>query len=243
METDEIERRLGMVFRNKDLLMQALTHRSYLNENRKWPVPHNERLEFLGDAVLELVVREYLLKIFPKESEGRLTELRSVLVCTAMLSQVAEDLHLHRFLFLSRGQQKDNGRAQQRIYGNAVEALFGAIYMDQGIAAVEKLVSKLIFRELMDVIRTGTKHPKTLVQEFAQEHFGITPEYRVTEATGPDHAKTFRIAICMGRDILTSAEGPSKADAETEAAKIGYAVLQLKLRSKRAEEALEDDDD
>lgn len=241
METAEVERCLGVVFRDKNLLMQALTHKSYLNENRKWPVPHNERLEFLGDAVLELLVREYLLKIFPKESEGRLTELRSALVCTAMLSQVAEDLRLHRFLLLSRGQQKDNGRAQQRIYANAVEAIFGAIYLDQGIIAVEKLVSRLIFRELMDVIRAGTKHPKMLVQEFAQKHFGVTPEYRTIEATGPDHAKTFRVAICMGRDILTSADGPSKIDAETEAAKVGYAVLQLMLRSKLAEGAPEED--
>lgn len=238
-EMGEMEGYLGVVFRDKNLLLQALTHRSYLNENREWPVPHNERLEFLGDAVLELIVTEYLLKIFPKESEGRLTELRSALVCTSMLSWVADDLHLHRFLFLSRGQKKDNGRAQQKIYANAVEALFGAIYVDQGIVSVERVVSRLILRDLMDVIRAGIKHPKSLVQEFAQAHFGFTPEYRVTEAVGPDHAKSFQVALYMGRSILTFGSGRSKVEAETEAAKIGYTVLRLKHRSRQEE--LEED--
>ncbi|MFA6969726.1 MAG: ribonuclease III [Candidatus Paceibacterota bacterium] len=231
METVELERQLGVVFRDKNLLMQALTHRSYLNENRKWPVPHNERLELLGDAVLELVVTEYLLKVFPKESEGRLTELRSALVCISMLSQIAEDLRLHRFLFLSRGQLKDNDRAQQKIYGDAVEAILGALYLDQGLVEVERLVSRLFFRELMDVIRAGTKHPKMAIQEFAQKHFGITPSYRTIEATGPDHEKVFRVAVCLGSNVLTTGSGPSKLEAETEAAKVGYAVLRFKLRS------------
>ncbi len=236
METEGIERYLKVEFRNKNLLTQALTHRSYINENRKWPVPHNERLELLGDAVLELIVTEYLLKAFPKEPEGRITELRSALVCTSMLSQVADDLRISRFMFLSRGQKKDNERAQQKIYADAVEAIFGALYVDQGIAEVEKLVSRLILRELMDIIKAGTKPAKSLVQEFAQEHFGVTPSYKTIEATGPDHAKCFRVAICLGNDILTSAVGLSKSEAETEAAKIGYTALRFKLRSRETEE-------
>lgn len=239
METAELERQLGVVFRDKNLLMQALTHRSYLNENRKWPVPHNERLELLGDAVLDLVVTEYLLKVFPKEQEGRITELRAALVGTSMLSQVADDLRLSRFLFLSRGQLKDNERARQKLCGNAVEAILGALYLDQGLAEVGKLVSRLFLRELMDVIRAGTKPAKSLIQEFSQKHFGITPSYRTIEETGPDHAKCFRVAICLGSNTLTTGSGPSKVEAEMEAAKIGYTVLRFKLRS--IEEALKDE--
>lgn len=230
METAEIEKYLGVEFRNKHLLMQALTHRSYINENRNWPVPHNERLELLGDAVLELVVTEYLFKTFPKEPEGRITELRAALVCITMLSQVAEDLRLSRFLFLSRGQKKDNERAQQRVYGNAVEAILGAVYLDQGIVEVEKLVSRLFLRELMDIIKSGTKDAKSLFQEFAQKHLKITPHYRVIDASGPDHAKSFKVAAFLGPDILNFGTGQSKVEAETEAAKLGYTVLRFKLR-------------
>ena len=230
----ELERRLDVCFSNKNLLLCALTHRSFINENRDWPVPHNERLELLGDAVLELIVIEYLLKIFPKEQEGKLTELRSALVSTPMLFQVADGLHLSGFIFLSRGQQKDGERAMQKICADAVEAILGALYQDQGMAAVERLVSRLFLRELMDVIRAGTKHAKTLVQEFSEKHFKMTPHYRTIEEYGPAHEKCFRVALCLGKQVLTTGSGRSKREAETEAAHVGYTVLQLKLRSTEA---------
>lgn len=225
------EAQLGVSFHNKNLLLEALTHRSYLNEKRGWSVGCNERLEFLGDAVVQVIVTEYLLKAFPKEKEGKLTELRAALVCTTVLSELAQDLHLDKHLFLSRGQRKDSERAQQHLGCDAFEAVVGAIYLDQGKEGAERFISRVLLSQLMDIVRVGTKSPKSVLQEFAQEHFALTPSYRVIEAVGEDYNKTFRVAVCLGDNILTTAEGRSKKEAETEAAKVAYTGLRLKLRA------------
>jgi ribonuclease-3 len=215
----ELEDKIGVKFSNHDLLLQALTHRSYINENPKWYLDHNERLEFLGDAVLELVVTEYLYNNYPNP-EGELTNWRAALVNSTMLSKVSAKFDLNNYLLLSRGEAKDTGRARQYILANATEAIIGAIYLDRGYETARDLVSKFILPELPKILEEKAyKDYKSLFQEKAQDEVGITPTYEVLREWGPDHAKHFRVGVFLEKELAGEGEGPSKQDAQQEAAK------------------------
>lgn len=214
-----LEKKLNLRFKNKDLLIQAFTHRSYLNENPDFCLSHNERLEFLGDAVLELVITEYLYQKYPKKSEGELTNWRAALVNAKMLSGIARDLGFNDFLLLSRGEAKELGKARQYILANTFEALIGAIYLDQGYKACQDFIKKYLIIKLPEIIEKGLfKDAKSRFQEEAQERVGITPIYKVLEEWGPDHAKHFMVGVFLGEELVAKGEGSSKQEAELEAA-------------------------
>lgn len=214
-----LESKIGLKFKNKDLLLQALTHRSYINENPKWHLDHNERLEFLGDAVLELVVTEYLYKNYPNP-EGELTNWRAALVNAVILSQISNEFDLNDFVLLSRGEARDTGRARQYILANAIEALIGAIYLDQGYEPSKQFISQFVLKELPNIIEKRLyRDPKSLFQEYAQDKVGITPTYEVLDEWGPDHARNFKIGVFLEKEIAGSGQGPSKQEAQQEAAK------------------------
>jgi ribonuclease III len=213
------EKKLGIKFKNKDLLIQAFCHRSYINENPDFYLFHNERLEFLGDAVLELVVTEYLYKKYPQKSEGELTNWRASLVNAKMLAEIAKSLGFNDFLLLSRGEAKELGKARQYILANTFESFIGAAYLDQGISACQKLIEKNLIKELPRIIEKGLfKDAKSHFQEEAQERAGITPTYKVLEEWGPDHAKHFIIGVFLDKELIAKGEGSSKQEAELEAA-------------------------
>ena len=214
----ELEGRIGVGFSNHDLLLQALTHRSYLNERPKWHFDHNERLEFLGDAVLELVVTEYLYNNYPNP-EGELTNWRAALVNSIMLSKISTKFDLNSYVLLSHGEARDTGRARQYILANAVEAIIGAIYLDQGYGACDGFIKKFVLDELKNILESGSyKDYKSLFQEQAQEHAGITPTYEVMKEWGPDHAKHFHVGVYLEKDLIGEGTGPSKQDAQQAAA-------------------------
>ena len=214
----ELEKILGFPLTNPDLYLSAFTHRSYLNENRGFALPHNERLEFLGDAVLELVATEYLYRNYP-HPEGELTNFRSALVNYKMLSDIAKRLGLEQFLLMSRGEAKDTGRARQVILANCIEALIGAVYLDLGYEAAKQFVEKEILVELPQIIAGGSYlDPKSKLQEIVQEKRGITPTYGVISETGPDHNKLFVVGAFVGSTEVGRGQGPSKQEAEIAAA-------------------------
>ena len=214
----QLEKKIGIVFKSKDLLLQALTHRSYLNENTKWHLDHNERLEFLGDAVLELVVTEYLYNNYPN-SEGELTNWRAALVNAVMLSKISNEFDLNDFVLLSRGEAKDIGRARQFILANAIEALIGAIYLDQGYEKAEEFIGRFVIVELPEIIEQKLyRDPKSRLQEEAQDKVGVTPTYEVTKEWGPDHARNFEVAVFLGAELAGKGEGLSKQEAQQMAA-------------------------
>jgi ribonuclease-3 len=220
MELSLLEKKLGFTFKTKDLLTEALTHRSYLNEYPKWHLPHNERLEYLGDAVLELVVSEELFNKFPQEPEGQLTVLRAALVNYQILARVAEESQLQDFILMSRGERKDTGRAREVILANAIEAVIGAMYIDQGLDAVRKFVKMHVMSNLDTVLATKSyKDAKSELQEIIQEKMKITPTYNVVEESGPAHRRMFKMGVYFGDTFIAEATGPSKQEAELEAAK------------------------
>ena len=214
----QLESKIGVSFKNKDLLLQALTHRSYLNENPKWHLDHNERLEFLGDAVLELVVTEYLYNNYPNP-EGEMTNWRAALVNANMLAKVSSDFDLNDFVLLSRGEARDTGRARQYILANTVESVIGAMYLDQGYEPCRIFISKFILKELSSIIEKRLyRDAKSLFQEEAQERVGVTPTYEVMEEWGPDHARNFKIGVFLEKELAGSGQGPSKQEAQQSAA-------------------------
>ena len=220
MDISKLESRIEVEFKNKDLLEQALVHRSYLNENPRFHLGHNERLEFLGDAVLELIVTEALYQKYPEKPEGELTSLRAALVNSKMLSSVAEDLDLNDFLLLSRGEAKDTGRARQFILANAFEALIGGIYLDRGYDITKNFINMTLTPKLAEVLEKQLyKDPKSLFQEEAQERVGITPHYEVIREWGPDHDKHFIVGIFLGSELVAEGEGISKQTGEEAAAR------------------------
>ncbi|OGE82369.1 MAG: ribonuclease III [Candidatus Doudnabacteria bacterium RIFCSPLOWO2_01_FULL_44_21] len=227
MELSELEKQIQIQFKDRDLLQTALTHRSYLNENRKWPLPHNERLEFLGDAVLELITTEYLYSHYPNP-EGELTNFRSALVNYKMLSEIAADLDLENFILLSKGESKDIGRARQVILANALEALIGAIYLDGGFETVKKFIDEFVIKHLNQIMSDGQiLDPKSKFQELAQEKLGVTPHYKVLAEWGPDHNKNFEVGVFIGEKQIATGKGPSKQEAEISAAENGLKVSEL----------------
>ena len=224
MDLSALENKIKIQFKDSSLLQSALTHRSYLNENRKWPLPHNERLEFLGDAVLELITTEYLYKAYPNP-EGELTNFRSALVNYKMLSEVASDLELDGYILLSKGEAKDTGRARQVILANALEALIGAIYLDSGFEATRVFVNDYIILRLEKIVAEGkVLDPKSKFQELTQEKLGVTPHYKVLAEWGPDHNKNFEVGVFINDKQVAKGIGTSKQEAEVSAAENGLNV-------------------
>lgn len=225
----KFEKKIGVKFNNLDLLKTAFTHRSYINEHRKCGLEHNERLEFLGDAVLELVSTDHLFKKFPEECEGVLTSYRAALVNTVSLLDVAKKLKVNDFLLLSKGEMKDTGRARTYIMADAVEAIIGAIYLDQGYKTAEKFIANNFLSRIDEVIRELLwRDSKSYFQEKAQEIAKITPIYKVLKEIGPDHDKRFKIGLFLGSELVAEGEGVSKQDAEQIAATVGLKIKKWK---------------
>ncbi|OGZ64577.1 MAG: ribonuclease III [Candidatus Staskawiczbacteria bacterium RIFCSPLOWO2_01_FULL_40_39] len=222
---DLFEKKLGLQFKNKDLLIQAFVHRSYLNENPEFGLEQNERLEFLGDAVLELIITEYLYKEHPQKAEGELTNWRAALVNAKMLTSVAEELGFNDFLLLSRGETKELGKARQYILANTFEAFVGSLYLDSGYQAADQFIKKYVLVKLSDIIQNKLyKDAKSHFQEQAQDKMGITPAYNVMKEWGPDHKKKFTVGVFLDEDLIAEGEGYSKQEAEEEAAKKALSV-------------------
>jgi ribonuclease-3 len=216
-----LEEIIGYQFRDKAYAREALTHRSYLNENPSWQTPHNERLEFLGDAVLELITTEELFNRYPDYTEGQLTPIRSALVNYQMLADVARTVELDQFLFLSRGEAKDTGRAREVILANAIESLIGAVYLDGGYEPAKQFVKRFVLARLDEVMRKGLyRDAKSMLQEKVQEQLKVTPTYRVLSESGLEHEKTFTVGVFFNGDKpIAEGSGHSKHEAEVEAAK------------------------
>lgn len=213
-----LESNIGYQFKNKDFLNTVVTHRSYLNEHRNVSCSHNERLEFLGDAVLELVVTEYLYRKYP-DPEGVLTSWRSALVRGTSLSEAGHAVSLDQHMRMSHGQQKAIGKSMEVIYANAVEALIGALYLDGGIAPATNFINEHIIGKLEDIIKKGKdRDAKSLLQEMVQEKLSITPQYKVLEESGPDHDKKFVSGVYFSGEKMGEGEGASKREAEQDAA-------------------------
>ncbi len=220
IDFSSLEKKFKIKFKNKDLLTQAFVHRSYLNEHPEFKVGHNERLEFLGDAVIELIVTEYLFKKYPKEPEGMLTSWRAALVNTNQLADKAEELGLSEYLLLSKGEENDIEKAHYYILANTFEALIGAIYLDLGFEKAKKVIKDNLLKELPRIIESGEfRDPKSLFQEKAQEKEGITPNYQVLKEWGPDHNKRFVVGVFLEDDLIAKSEGSSKQEAEIKSAK------------------------
>lgn len=220
MDFPEFEKKIEINFKDKGLLQQAFVHRSYINENKSSGLSHNERLEFLGDAVLELVITDFLFKEYPNKAEGELTAYRSALVNADTCAEIATKLSMNDYLMLSKGESKDKGRARQYILANALEALIGAIYLDQGLDSAKGFIEKHFHTLIEKIIKEGAFiDSKSLFQEKAQEFIGITPLYKTIKESGPDHEKKFTVGVYVGKELVATGEGKSKQDAEQSAAK------------------------
>ncbi len=215
----DFEEKTKIVFKDKNLLKQAFIHRSYINENTGTGLSHNERLEFLGDAVLELVVTDYLFRKFPGYDEGELTAIRSALVNAIIISEIASKVGMNDFLLLSKGESKDNGKARQYILANTYEAYVGAVYMDLGYDTAKRFITDSLLPSTDEIVSKKLwRDSKSLVQEKAQEFVGHTPSYKVLHEAGPDHDKQFTIGIFFGGDLIAEGKGKSKQEAEQKAA-------------------------
>ena len=223
---NDCQKDLGISFHQESLLEQAFVHLSYLNENPSFARPSNERLEFLGDAILNFIVTEKLYKEFPQLPEGELTEIRAALVCRDTLAELASSLKLGDLLLLGRGEEANGGRAKESNLANAMEALIGALYLDQGIAKARRFILRQLKPEL-EKIKAGkiTPNYKALVQELIQGQKKPTPVYRLVEATGPNHSKQFTAEILVEGEALGKGVGKSKKVAESQAARAAWEKL------------------
>lgn len=213
---------MNISFNDPSLLERAFTHRSYLNEAGNEELLHNERLEFLGDAVLELVVTQYLFAEYPHRPEGELTAIRAALVNTQMIGQAGRENHLNDFLRLSKGEAKDTGRARLFILANTYEAVIGAIYLDQGFESAYTFVENTILDKAAEIVENNLwQDAKSLFQEQAQAKVGITPTYETLSENGPDHDKVFTVGVFLENEKVAEGAGKSKQDAEQEAAREG----------------------
>jgi ribonuclease-3 len=232
MDIEKTENALQLVFHDKTLLQRALTHRSYLNENHDYPFADNERLEFLGDAVLDFVVGEDLYHRFPDENEGTLTSLRAALVCTRALADFATQIGLGSHLLLGHGEEEGGGRQRPAVLCGAFEALVGALYIDQGMARVREFILPLFEPALEHILRHDLdKDPKSVLQELSQAHLGYTPRYPTVEASGPDHDKIFTIAATINGVTYGKGRGRSKQIAAQTAAAEALERLQAVLNA------------
>ena len=215
----EIQTRLDLKFKNIQHLKQALVHRSFLNENSSGHLQSNERYEFLGDAVLELWASKTLFDLFPEFPEGKLTNLRSLVVCTQNLSQAAININLGAYVALSKGEEANGGRNNQSILANTLEALIGAIYLDKGLKSAYLFLDRFVNPGLLAISQQKIfKDPKSLFQEIAQAQRGITPHYQTVKESGPDHHKTFEVAVLLNEESIATGAGNSKQRAEEAAA-------------------------
>ena len=206
-------------FTDLNLLLSAITHRSYLNEHREATWDHNERLEFLGDAVLELIVTDYLFKKYTDKPEGELTAVRAALVNTVSLSASSEKLGLNDYLLMSKGEAKDVGRARQYILANAFEACLGAIYLDQGYDTATQFVADQLFAKTDEIVAKRLwQDAKSRFQELSQEHHSFTPIYKTTSQEGPDHDRVFTVGVFLRNEQIAEGNGRSKQEAEQQAA-------------------------
>ncbi len=224
-DLSDLEQTLGVTFQNKDTLLQALVHRSYLNEHPDFRLGHNERLEFLGDAVLELVVTEHLYLHY-ENPEGELTNWRAALVNAEMLAELCLKLEIEPYLHLSRGEAKDtNSKARKYILANAFESIIGAVYIDQGWEVSKKYIHERVLSQLDRVLKDQLHiDPKSRFQEASQEHVGITPSYKVLSETGPDHAKEFVVGVFLNKEQIAMGKGTSKQEAQVSAAEAAILV-------------------
>ncbi len=225
MDFSKFEGQIGVTFADKKLLRQAFIHRSYLNENKRAAAAHNERLEFLGDAVLELIVTESLFREYGNP-EGELTNWRAALVNAKILASIAYEIGMEQYLFLSHGEAKDAGtKARDYIMANAIEALIGSIYMDRGYEITQQFIARWILPKLPYILENGLYlDAKSRFQESAQEMLGITPTYKVLQEEGPDHIKLFKIGVYLDKELIATGEGTSKQEAQTEAAEAGVKI-------------------
>ena len=232
MDISFAEQALHMVFGNKTLLQRSLTHRSYLNENPDYPYEDNERLEFLGDAVLDFIVGEYLFARFPESDEGTLTSLRAALVCTRSLSQFASQIDLGKHLLLGHGEDEGGGRERPAVLCGAFEALVGALYLDQGSDAVRTFIMPIFEPALDHILQHNLdKDPKSVLQELSQAHLGHTPRYRTIGTRGPDHDKLFTVAVTINGVTYGKGEGRSKQSSAQAAAEEAIKQLEAMLNA------------
>ena len=214
-----LESLLGFTFTDKDHLLSAITHRSYLNENRDAVHAHNERLEFLGDAVLELVITDFLYHKYPDKPEGELTAVRAALVNTISLAEASTKLGINDYLLMSKGEAKDTGRARQYILANVFEALIGALYVDQGYDVAKQFIATHLFSKTEEIVdKRLWQDAKSRFQELAQEHANTTPTYKTLGQEGPDHDRVFTVGVYVGADMVAKGNGRSKQEAEQAAA-------------------------
>ncbi|NLZ24792.1 ribonuclease III [Candidatus Dojkabacteria bacterium] len=225
---NELQEIIGISFNNPLLLKTALTHCSYINEHKSTN-EHNERLEFLGDAVLELIVSDYLFREYPKRPEGELTSFRAALVRTESLAHTAKELNIGKYLLLSKGEERTGGREKEYLLANAYEAIIGAIYLDQGYSESKHFVLNSLTGKLSNIIKKRLDiDSKTKIQEISQEKYKITPVYEVISEVGPDHEKTFTVVVKIDEKIIGEGIGPSKQKAEEMAAAEGLQYLEKK---------------
>lgn len=215
----KFEEKVGIEFNDKSLLKQAFIHRSYINENPSVGLDHNERLEFLGDAVLELVVTDFLYKKFPGSNEGELTAYRSALVNAIIISEVAQKVGMNEFLLLSKGEGKDMGKARMYILANTFESFVGAVFLDRGYLVAQEFITKNLLPKTDEIVSKKLwRDAKSFVQEKAQEYLSVTPAYKVIKEAGPDHDKHFTIGVYFGTDLIAQGVGKSKQEGEQDAA-------------------------
>ncbi len=215
----KLEDVIGVTFAEKELLLSAITHRSYLNEHKEATWSHNERLEFLGDAVLELVVTDFLFNKYPDKPEGELTAVRAALVNTVSLAAASEKMGINEYLLMSKGEAKDTGRARQYILANSFEAFIGAIYCDQGYVASKTFIADRLFAKTDDIVNKRLwQDAKSRFQELAQEHASVTPTYETLSQDGPDHDRIFTVGVFLKKELVAEGKGRSKQEAEQEAA-------------------------
>ena len=222
----EFEKSLSLDFNDKLLIQRALTHKSYPNENRRLNLKDNERLEFLGDSVLSLSVSTYIFNKFSDFPEGELAKMRAVIVSAPILAEVAKRIELGQFLFLGKGEEMTGGRERDSILADTMEAIFGALYLDQGFTAAADFILELLKIDIINVAEGNhIQDYKTMLQEVIQENGNLRPEYEVIDEEGPDHNKTFIVAVKLKEDSLGSGQGSSKKEAEQEAAKVALDKL------------------
>lgn len=220
-----VERILQHDFADTSLITSAITHRSYLNEHREANWEHNERLEFLGDAVLELVVTRFLFDKYPEKPEGELTAVRAALVNTISLSAASEQLGVNEYLLMSKGESKDTGRARAYILANAFEAFVGALYLDAGYERAQQFIAEALFAKTDDIVAKRLwQDSKSRFQELAQEHCSVTPTYDTLHTDGPDHDRSFTIGVFLKKEKVAEGTGRSKQEAEQAAAEAGMAA-------------------
>ena len=225
IQFSDFEKNTKVTFKDKNLLKQAFIHRSFINENPGCNFSHNERLEFLGDAVLELIVTDFLYKKYPSYTEGELTAIRSALVNAIIISEVASKIGMNDYLLLSKGEAKDNGKARQYILANTYEAYVGAVYLDQGYNVTNKFITATLLPHTEEIVSKKLwRDAKSLVQEKAQEFVSVTPSYKVLHESGPDHDKHFTVGIFFGSVLIAEGKGKSKQEAEQKAAECALKI-------------------